>query len=125
MADRLILNVGTSKGATHKIILEGEKRVPLYGLSIGDEFEGSILGLDIDDYKFKITGGSDDSGTPLRQDLKGNGHHRLLLRGGVGYKPTRKGIRKKKRVRGAEIQDDIAQLNIKVTNEGSKPLSEL
>ena len=61
MADRMILNVGTSKGATHKIILEGEKRVPLYGLSIGDEFEGSILGLDIDDYKFKITGGSDDS----------------------------------------------------------------
>jgi len=125
MADRLILNIGTDSGKTHKIILEGEKRIPLYGLNIGQEFAGDILDLDLDDYSFQITGGSDDTGTPMRQDIKGSAHQRLLLKGGVGFKPTRPGMRRKKRVRGTEVQDDIAQLNLKVVKEGSNPLTEL
>jgi len=125
MADRLILNIGASNGTTHKIILEGEKRTPLYGLNIGEEFNGDILDLDIDDYVFKITGGSDDSGTPMRRDIKGSGHQRLLLKGGVGYKPKRKGLRHKKRVRGGEVLDDVSQLNLKVVKEGSSSLSDL
>lgn len=119
------MNIGTEEGKTHKIILEGDKRVPLFGLSVGQEFEGNIIDVDeLDGYTLKITGGSDDSGTPLRQDLKGSGFRRLLLRGGVGFRPHRRGERRKKRVRGAEIQDDIAQLNLKVTKAGSNPLSE-
>ena len=125
MADRVILNIGQKDGTTHKIIVEGDKRIPLYGLSIGDEFNGDILDLGIDDYSFVIRGGSDDSGTPMRQDLKGSMHQRILLRGGVGYKPKRKGLRHKKRVRGSEVQDDVAQLNLKVVKEGSNSLSDL
>jgi small subunit ribosomal protein S6e len=119
------MNIGTQEGKTHKVIVEGDKRVPLFGLSVGQEFEGNILEIDeLEDYTLKITGASDDSGTPLRQDLKGSGFRRLLLRGGVGFRPNRRGERRKKRVRGAEIQDDIAQLNLKVTKAGSNPLSE-
>ena len=121
----MILNIGQSDGNTIKLILEGEKRIPLYGLSIGEEFKGELLELDIDDYNFKITGGSDDTGTPMRQDIKGAQHKRLLLKGGVGYRPKTRGIRRKKRVRGTEVQDDIAQLNIKVIKEGKTALSDL
>lgn len=125
MAERLILNIGQEDGTTVKIILEGEKRSPLYGLTIGDEFSGEILAMNIDDYMFKITGGSDDTGTAMRQDIKDAAFHRLLLKGGVGFRPTREGIRRRKRVRGAEIQDDIAQLNVKVVQTGSTPLAEI
>jgi small subunit ribosomal protein S6e len=118
------MNIGTEDGNTHKVILEGEKRIPLYGLSVGQEFEGNIIEVaELDGYTLKITGGSDDSGTPLRQDLKGSGFRRLLLKGGVGFTPKRSGERRKKRVRGAEIQDDVAQLNLKVIKAGSSPLS--
>jgi small subunit ribosomal protein S6e len=125
MAERTILNIGTDDGTTYKLILEGEKRVPLYGLNVGEEFEGEILDMGIDGYTFKITGGSDDTGTPMRREIRGSGRKRLLLKGGVGFVPKAKGERKRKLVRGAEIQDDISQLNIRVVAEGSTPLSEL
>ena len=35
---------------------------PLYGLSIGNEFNGEVISEDYADYTFKISGGSDDDG---------------------------------------------------------------
>lgn len=120
---KLIINVGTPEGKTEKIILEGDAKTPLYGLHIGQEFEGDILGDDYNGYVFHITGGSDKDGFPLRKDFEGSLHFRPLLANSIGYQPQKHGERRRKRVRGGEIQDDVTQLNCKLVKAGSKPLS--
>ena len=121
---KMVINIGTKSGKTEKILLQDEAQAPLYGYTIGQEFEGDLIGDDYSGYVFKITGGTDKNGFALRPDFEGNLHFKPLLSKGIGYKPTKKGERKRKRVRGNEIQDDIAQLNCVVVKEGSKPLSE-
>ncbi|HIH64045.1 MAG TPA: 30S ribosomal protein S6e [Methanothermobacter thermautotrophicus] len=95
----------------------------LVGLSIGDEFEGSIIGLE--GYKLKITGGSDKNGFPMKRTIPGARRVRSLVSGGVGYKPARKGERRRKTFRGNTISDDIVQINTVVIEKGEKPLEEL
>jgi len=121
---KMVINIGTKTGKTEKLLLQDEAQATLYGLTIGQEFEGNLLGDDYEGYVFRITGGTDKNGFALRPDFEGNLHFKPLLSKGVGYKPRKKGERKRKRVRGNEIQDDIAQLNCVVVKEGKKPFSE-
>lgn len=82
---------------------------PLVGYKIGDEFDGSLIGLD--GFKLKITGGSTDTGTPMRKDIEGTKYVYALLSKGPGYRPKKKNVKKRKRVRGNTVAHDIAQLN--------------
>jgi small subunit ribosomal protein S6e len=95
----------------------------LIGLTIGDEFDGSIIGLS--GYKLKITGGSDKNGFPMKKTVPGARRIRSLVSGGVGYKPRRDGERRRKTFRGNTISDDIVQINTVVIEKGEKPLEEL
>ncbi len=95
----------------------------LYGKKIGDKFDGSLIGLP--GYVLEITGGTDKDGFPMRSDLEGAVRKRLLLSSGPGYKPEKRGIRKRKMVRGNTIAEDIVQINCKVIAHGDKPLEEL
>lgn len=95
----------------------------LYGKKIGDKFDGSLIGLP--GYVLEITGGTDKDGFPMRPDLDGTARKRLLLSSGPGYRAKRKGVRKRKMVRGNTIAEDIAQINCKVIAYGDKPLEEL
>ena len=95
----------------------------LYGKKIGDKFDGSLIGLP--GYVLEITGGTDKDGFPMRPDLEGTARKRLLLSSGPGYIPRKKGVRKRKTVRGNTIAEDIAQINCKVIAYGDKPLEEL
>lgn len=84
----------------------------LIGLKIGDTFEGSIVGLS--GFKLQITGGSDKDGFPIRSDLQGSLRKKVLLSGPPGFHPIKKGMRKRKYVRGNTISDQIVQVNCKV-----------
>ncbi|ENN96444.1 30S ribosomal protein S6e [Methanocaldococcus villosus KIN24-T80] len=96
---------------------------PLVGKKIGDIFDGSIIGLN--GYKLQITGGTDDSGFPMRPDIHGSGKVRVLLSGPPGFWPKRKGERRRKTVRGNTIAPDIVQINCKVIEYGEKPIPEI
>ena len=124
MGDKTIINIGQKNGSTAKIILEGDSRSSLYGLLVGSEFAGDLIADDYSDYTFKITGGSDDDGVPMRQDIVGTSRVRPLIGDGVGHRQTRDGVRKRKLVRGTEMFDDIAQLNVKVIKKGKKKFTE-
>lgn len=101
-----------------------ERDVPaLIGMRIGQSFDGSLIGLD--GYELLIAGGSDKQGFPMRPDLPGTGRKRVLLVKGPGYKPKRKGVRKRKTVRGSTISDEIVQINCKIVKAGPKPVPEL
>ena len=124
VAEKTILNIGQQDGTTVRITIEGEDRTPLYGLSIGNEFSGDLIDTKFKDYTLKVTGGSDSDGVPMRGDVEGPLRTRPLLSSGPGYIVKKRGLRKRKLIRGAEVFDDIAQLNVKVIKAGKKALSE-
>ena len=86
----------------------------LLGLQIGSETDAAIVGLS---GKLKITGGSDKSGVPMRQDFHSPARKYILLTKGVGLQDTEKGLRKRKLVRGNTISDEIFQVNCKLDSE--------
>ena len=103
--------------------LDDAKTNALVGKTVGEIIEGDVIGLP--GYKLKITGGSDSSGFPIRPDVHGSGKKKVLIRGPPGFRPRRKGIAKRKTVRGRELGTDIAQVNMRVEEKGAAPLKEL
>jgi small subunit ribosomal protein S6e len=107
------------KGQTKVVNLDKNKN-PLVGKKVGEVFNGALIGLP--GYEMKITGGSDDSGIPIRYDVHGPVKKRLLLAKGPGYKPHDRGIRRRKTIRGNEITDNMTQINVIVVKFGKEKL---
>jgi small subunit ribosomal protein S6e len=111
-------------GRAYQKVVEGANANRLVGKQIGDIINGTIVELP-PDYELQITGGTDKDGFPMRPDLPGNVRKRLLLSGGVGFRPKEKGLRRRKTVRGKVISKDILQINTKVVKHGKVPLDEI
>lgn len=109
MATFQLVVADTESGATYQEEIDGQDANRFLGRSLGEEVEFQGLTL-------SLTGGSDETGRPMRKDIEGTALRELLLKGGVGYKPTRDGERKRVTVRGGEIADDVAQLNAAVVD---------
>jgi small subunit ribosomal protein S6e len=95
----------------------------ILGKKIGDKFSGTVAGLE--GYELQITGGSDSDGFPMRKDIEGTARKRVLLSGGVGFKPRLEGQRKRKSIRGNTVSQDAAQVNSKVVKYGKVPLEKV
>jgi len=102
--------VSDQKGKSTSRELKDNDANVLLGLQVGQETDASILGLQ---GKIKITGGSDKSGVPMRGDVAGVPRKRVLLSKGVGLQDAKKGLRKRKLVRGNIISEEIYQINCK------------
>lgn len=100
-----------------------QKESGLLNRKIGDKVKGDFLGLA--GYELQITGGSDKDGFPMRPDIQGTARKRVLLTGGPGFHPKRKGERRRKSVRGNTISPDIVQVNTKIVKYGAKKLEEI
>ena len=86
---------------------------PFIGLNIGETINGEAFG--IGGFEFKITGGSDKCGFPMRRGIKGV-RKRIATSGGVGFKrKLDKGIKVRKTLCGHKINEDIRQINLMVT----------
>ncbi len=94
----------------------------LIGKKIGDIFEGTLLGLD--GYKLKITGGTDKDGFPMSPSIQGGVRKAVLLSSGFGFHPKRKGMRKKKMLRGNTVTAETVQINTVIVEYGEKPFIE-
>jgi len=105
-------------GATYQREVDGQGANRFLGLSIGDEVDGNAVGLD--GYRLELTGGSDDTGRPMRGDVDGPNLTEVLLEGGVGYEPSRDGERKRVTVRGREVSEAVAQVNAKIVARGDE-----
>lgn len=92
-----------------QITLTSPQADKLIGLKIGDQFDGSLVGLP--GYKLLIRGGSDNSGFPMIPSIPGPVKKRALLSGPPGFHPREKGERRRKTVRGNTISHDIVQIN--------------
>lgn len=110
-------------GRTAQVAVDGQDANRFIGRELGEEVEGGAVGLD--GATLELTGGSDDAGRPLRADVDGPNLKEVLLAGGVGYKPTRDGERKRVTVRGREVSDATRQINAKITEHGGGDVDEL
>jgi len=94
------------------------------GRELGEEVDGSAVGLD--GYSLRLTGGSDDAGRPMREDVAGPDLTEVMLAGrSTGYHPDRDGERNRVTVRGREITDAIVQINATISERGDQPVEEL
>lgn len=111
--------VSNPEDGTSKVVeLEETKAAPLIGRKIGETIDGAIV--DMPAYKLLIRGGSDTDGVPMRPNVHGGGRRKVILSGGAGFNPKRKGERKRKTVRGDIITDEITQINTKIVEKPKK-----
>jgi small subunit ribosomal protein S6e len=119
------LNIGCPK--TKKCVKKELKETdckPLIGKKIGEVLKGEAI--DFPGYEFKITGGSDSSGFPMRHDVDAAQRKRILISSGVGIKKKkRKGIRLRRTVAGNTIHEKTAQINMKILKYGPEPLEKV
>jgi small subunit ribosomal protein S6e len=112
MADFTVVVADPADGSTYQRDVDGQDANRFLGRDIGEEVDAGAVGLD--GYTLQITGGSDETGRPMRENVPGSKIKQLLLDGGVGFKPSREGERKRITVRGRQVSDETAQVNAKV-----------
>lgn len=119
MAELKIVVSNPKTGKTYQKVLPEN---PYVNMKVRDKIQGDDLGLE--GYELEITGGSDISGCPIRNDLPGIGKKQILLTKGPCIKMPRasRGLRMKKTVVANTITIQIVQLNTKILKEGSKSI---
>ncbi|UCH37159.1 MAG: 30S ribosomal protein S6e [Candidatus Bathyarchaeota archaeon] len=108
------LSISDSTGKTQSMEIEELQAQQLIGKKIGDKLKGAAF--EMPDQELQITGGSDKDGTPMRRDVQGGVRKSVMLSRGPGYKATTKGMRKRKKIRGNVITEDIVQVNLKIVS---------
>lgn len=112
--------ISDPQAGTSKVVeIEEARAAPFIGRKIGEIMDGAIV--DMTATKVQIRGGSDKDGVPMRPDVHGGVRRKVVLSGGVGFKPTKEGMRKRKAVRGNVVTDEIVQLNLKIVDQPAKP----
>jgi len=122
MALKIVVNEPKSR-KSKQIEVEESHAKSLFGRKIGATLKGTELGL-ADGYELKVTGGSDNAGFPMRAEIPQPGRRKIFAVGGVGIKPSRRGMRVRKTVHGGVISEQTAQLNAIIVKEGSPSLFE-
>jgi small subunit ribosomal protein S6e len=102
-------------GTSQKVELEDERMSPLIGRRIGEVIDGTIA--ELPGHQIQLTGGTDRDGIPMRPDVHGGAKANIILSGGVGYKPKKKGERKRVVVRGNTVSADTTFLNFKIVEK--------
>jgi len=122
------INIAAPSTGLQKVIeIDDEKRLQnLYERRMAQEVDGGLLGEEFAGYIFRISGGNDKQGFPMRQGVLTNTRVRLLCKKGhKTYRPRRAGERKRKSVRGCIVGHDIAVLNLVVTKIGEEAVAGL
>jgi small subunit ribosomal protein S6e len=120
----LILKLNIADPKTHKtynIEIDDKVKLSFIGKKIKEEVDLSFIDNSL---KGQITGGSDKSGFPMFSSLDLEGRKKILIPNGLAFKAKRKGERKRRKVVGSIVYDNIQQLNIKLISGDSKILEE-
>ncbi|TKA44373.1 40S ribosomal protein S6-B [Friedmanniomyces endolithicus] len=115
------LNISFPSNGTQKLIdIEDERKVRVFmDRRMGQEVPGDSVGDEFKGYIFKITGGNDKQGFPMKQGVMHPTRVRLLLADGHScYRPRRTGERKRKSVRGCIVGMDLSVLALSIVKQG-------
>jgi len=97
-----------------------------YEKRIGQEVEADTIGDEWKGYVFRISGGNDKQGFPMKQGVLTNGRVRLLLaKGHSCFRPRRSGERKRKSVRGCIVDSNMSVVSLVVKKKGDNEIAGL
>ncbi|KAI0274048.1 40s ribosomal protein s6-b [Russula aff. rugulosa BPL654] len=117
-----IANPATGQQKTIDIDDERKYRV-FYDKKLSQEVPGDTIGEEFKGYIFRISGGNDKQGFPMKQGVLVPHRVRLLLADGHScYRERRKGERRRKSVRGCIVGPDIAVLSLVIVKKGDEEL---
>lgn len=119
------LNISYPANGTQKLVeIEDERRLRVFmDRRMGQEVSGDSVGPEFAGYVFKITGGNDKQGFPMKQGIMHPTRVRLLLSEGHScYRPRRTGERKRKSVRGCIVGMDLSVLALAIVKQGESEL---
>jgi len=122
------INIAYPQYGSQKLIeIDDEKKLRIfYDKRISEEVAADPLGENFKGYVFKVTGGFDKQGFPMKQGIMRSGRVRVLLDGRTGfYTPKRNGCRKRKNVRGCIVGSDCSLINLVVVKKGEQDIEGL
>jgi len=122
------LNVSYPKNGTQKCIdVDDEKKYRnFFEKKLGQEIEADFLGDEFKGYVFKIAGGNDKQGFPMKMGVMTNTRVRLLMGANTAcYRPRRSGERRRKSIRGCIVGSDISALHLFIVKKGAAELPDL
>merc|ERR1711937_768187 len=103
---------------------DDKKLLPFFDKRMSTEVSGDSLGDEFKGYIFKISGGNDKQGFPMKQGIISNHRVRLLFKKGMScYRERRSGCRKRKSVRGCIVGPDLAMMNLVVVRKGAEEIA--
>lgn len=112
-------------GQQKTLEIDDEKKVRcVYDHKIGDVIEGHLFGEEYTGYKFKIKGGNDKQGFPMKSGVFANHRVRVLLKpGNKCFRPRREGQRRRKSVRGMICGPDLSVISMTIVQKGDKDIA--
>jgi len=117
-----VANPVTAQQKTFEIEAERAWR-PFVEKKMGNDVSAETLGPEWKGYVFRITGGNDKQGFPMKQGVLLPQRTRLLLADGHScYRARRTGERKRKSVRGCIVNTDIAVLSVIIVKQGEQEI---
>merc|ERR1712096_549994 len=119
------LNISYPAMGTQKLveIHDENKWKPFFNHRMSQEVDGSCLGEEFKGYIFRICGGNDKQGFPMKQRVLTTGRVRLLLsKEHSCYRSRRAGERKRKSVHGCIVDGSLSVLNLAVVKKGESEI---
>jgi len=113
-------------GCQKKLEIDDDSKLrAFFDKRLSQEVEGEALGEEFKGYVFKIMGGQDKQGFPMKQGVLTPGRVRVLMSPGDscfrGY-GRRNGERRRKSVRGCIVSPDLSVLNLVIVKKGDNEL---
>jgi small subunit ribosomal protein S6e len=121
------LNISNPAAGATKIfeVDDDKKLLPFFDKRLGAEISGDTLGDEFKGYVFKIMGGQDKQGFPMKQGVLTPGRVRLLMSRNTqcmrGH-GRRNGERRRKSTRGCIVSGDLATMNLVIVKQGDNEL---